>query len=458
MNQQDREKILNQMKNISDKVDGSLDTETQTRGNIIFLGDFEFKGSGLAAKNVHIVEIDSEEQCKVADKTQTRKRTYQIYNEDGKLIATVSEDGIIHFTPEYLEQLKSIDERYFEQLDLENLEFELPEDLSRNDIVITKEELEENKKLDRGKDGRINTRDDENAVLKKEEDQEEKEPEEETEEEKKEQTAQALGINSDEIKSICTINPQEKITDKHNLVDIMPEAAGYKEISIVFSSTNDKSHGEFTIIGITQNGTREPLNSIQPVEGTSTSKNVISVNEDGSKVTEKQVKGLFAINSRGRTEGISVSIGSYGMLEVDYVSNIWDKETRRATPIRTKEAQNQRVTTAKVRENAGDHIEEVEKEGKNYRDKKEEGLDPQTLDGVDIDEADGQGLTLEELKQQIKEKALDKGDMSRGELQEFIKQEIEESGLQLSDEEIENATEEIHEEVLDESRFPRREF
>lgn len=458
MNQQEREKILKQMNNISGRVDESLDANIQERGNIIFFRDFEFKGSGLAAKNVHIVEINCEEQGKVADKNQTGKRMYQIYNEDGELIATVSEDGKIHFTPEYLEQLRNIDERYFEELNLYDVDFELPEELGKNDIVIAKKELEENKQLDRGKDGRTNTRDDENGVLKKEEDQEEKEPEEETEEEKKEQTAQALGINSDEIKSICTINPQEKITDKHNLVDIMPEAAGYKEISIVYSNPNEKSHGEFTIIGINEDGTREPLNSIQSVEGTSTSKNVISVNEDGSKVTEKQVKGLFAINSRGRTEGISVSIGSYGMIEVDYVSNVWDKETRRATPIRTKEAQNQRVTTAKVRENAGDHIEEVEKEGKNYRDKKEEGLDPQTLDGIDVDEADGQGLTLEELKEQIKEEALDKGDMSGAELQEFIIQEIEESGLQLSDEEIKNTTEEIHEEVLDESRFPRREF
>ena len=456
MNRQDREKILNQMSNISDKVDESLEAKTQERGNIIFFGDFEFKGSGLAAKNVHIVEINNQKQTKTANKTVGLRDIYQIYSEEGELIATVSEDGKIHFTPEYLEQLKSIDERYFEQLDLENLEFELPEDLSENDLAITKEELEENKQLERGKDGRANARDDENGALNKEE-QEEKEPEEETEEEKKEKTAQALGIDIDEIRSICTINPQEKITDKANLVDIMPEAAVYKEISIVCSNPNDKSHGEFTVIGITQDGTRELLNSIEPVEGTSTSNNVISVNEDGSKVTEKQVKGLFAINSRGRTDGISISIGNYGMMEVDYVSNIWDKETRRATPIRTKEAQNQRVTTAKVRENAGDHIEEVDKEGENFRKRQEEGIDPQTLDGVDIDEADGQGITLEELKEQIKEDALDKGDMSRAEIQEFIREKIEESGLQLSDEEIENTTEEIHEEVLDESRFPTRE-
>lgn len=379
------------------------------------------------------------------------QRKKQVYDENGNLMGTLSKDGKIHFIPEYLEQLRNSDKEYFEELNLDDIDLVVQEEVYSNRVTIKDEEIE------RGKDGRKNNQDSKNEDLKKEE-QEEKESEEETEEEKKEQTAQALGINSDEIKSICTINPQEKITDKHNLVDIIPEASEYKEISIVYSNPNDKSHGEFTIIGITQDGTREPLNSIQPVEGTSTSKNLISVNEDGSRVTEKQVKGLFAINSRGRTEGISVSIGSYGMMEVDYVSNIWDKETRRATPIRTKEAQNQRVTTAKVRENAGDHIEEVEKEGKNYRDKKEEGLDPQTLDGIDVDEADGQGLTLDELKEQIKEEALDKGDMSREEMQEFIRQEIKESGLQLSDEEIENAIQEIREDVLDESRFPRREF
>ena len=99
----------------------------------------------------------------------------------------------------------------------------------------------------------------------------------------------------------------------------------------------------------------------------STNKNVISINEDGSRVEEKQVKGLMRINARNRDDGLSISIGDYGMMNIDYVSNVMDKENRRATPIRTKEAENQRVASDRVRENAGDSKEEMTAEGKIYR-------------------------------------------------------------------------------------------
>lgn len=442
MDQSKREIILKQMSDISRKVDEGLEPKTQARGKMAFYSDFEFKGSNLAVRNVHIVEIESQKQDESAD-------IYQIYSEDGELIATVSADGKIHFAPEYLEQLKDIDERYFEQLNLENIDFELPRDLSEDDIVITKEELEQHKGIERARETKTKADDSKKEELKKEE--EKKEAEAETEEEKKEKAAQVLDVKKDEIKSICSINPQEKITDKYNLIDIMPEAAEYREISIVYAN------GKFNIIGVGEDGNREQLSSIEPIEGTSTSKSVISVNEDGSTVTEKQVKGLFRINSRSRNDGISVSIGDYGMMDVDYVSNVMDRETRRATPIRTREAENQRRATSKVRENAGDSIGEMKKEGEIFREKQKEGIDPQSLDGIDIDEADGQGLTLEELKEQIKEKALAKGDMSRGEMQEFIRSEISESGLELSDDEIEEAVEDIREDIVDESRFPTME-
>ena len=451
MDQKQRDKILDKMVEISKKVDGNLDSRVHERGNMTYYRNFEFKGSGLAVKNVHIVDISNQKTDQTGNK---EGKIYEIYSDKGQLIATVSEEGKVHFTQEYLEQLRSIDENYFEQLYLEDIDFELPDELNENDIVATREEIEEHsgKELDRKKDG-SKTKETERE---RDEQEEEKEVEQETEEEKKEKTAEALGIDVSELKSVCSIDPQQKITDKHNLIDLMPEAGQYKEISIVYSGANEKSHGQFTVLGVTRDGTREVINSIEPVEGTTTTRSVISVNEDGSEVSEKQVKGLLRINSRSRNDGISVSIGDYGMMDIDYVSNIMDKENRRATPIRTREVQNQRIATAKVRENAGDSIDEMRKEGQNFRDEQEDGIDSQSLDGIDIDEADGQGLTLEELKAQIKEKALDKGDMSRGEMEEFIQSEISESGLSLTEEEIAETTKDIREDVIDESRFPTR--
>ncbi len=466
MKEEEKNKIINHMNQIGKLVDSGLDADSQKRENTMYFRDFEFGNSGLAIKNVYIVEIKQKIQEKTADnpeKNADKKEkkdnltTYEIFDDNDKLIAMVSSEGKVQFVPEYLEQLKENYGEYFKQLELDDIDFELPKELKENDIVMTKAELAEREKngLERNKEGKKEQKQEGNSEKEKEEEEEEKEPDQETEEEKKEKTAKALNIDKDEIKAVSTINPSEKITDKYNLVDLMPEASKYASVSIVCSTPNEKSNGQFTILGVKQDGTREPISSIEPVEGTTGNKNVISINEDGSKVEEKQVKGLLRINARNRDDGIAVSIGDYGMLNVDYVSNIMDKENRRSTPIRTMESENQRIPSAKVKENAGDSKEEVKQEGRIYRQKEEDGMDPQTLDGIDTDQMDGK-MTLEELKKQILDKALEEGDMSRNEQKEFIEAEINKSGLELSEDEKQKTVEEINTEIVDESRFPDR--
>ena len=451
MKEEEKNKIIDHMNQIGKLVDSGLDADSQKRENTMYFKNFEFGNSGLAIKNVYIVEIKQKIQEKTADnpeKNADKKEkednltTYEIFDDNDKLIAMVSSEGKVQFVPEYLEQLKENYGEYFKQLELDDIDFELPKELKENDIVMTKAELDEREKngLERNKEG------------KKEQKQE---GDSEKEKEKREKTAEALNIDKDEIKAVSTINPSEKITDKYNLVDLMPEASKYASVSIVCSTPNEKSNGQFTILGVKQDGTREPISSIEPVEGTTGNKNVISINEDGSKVEEKQVKGLLRINARNRDDGIAVSIGDYGMLNVDYVSNIMDKENRRSTPIRTMESENQRIPSAKVKENAGDSKEEVKQEGRIYRQKEEDGMDPQTLDGIDTDQMDGK-MTLEELKKQIVDKALEEGDMSRNEQKEFIEAEINKSGLELSEDEKQKTVEEINTEIVDESRFPDR--
>ncbi len=462
MNQTKKNEVLDTMAQIANQVDAHLDANYQERGNITYYSDFKFKGSGHGVENVYTVETPVRKERETGDNQEINATIYEIYDESRNLIATVTEDGKIHFTAEYLEELREINPEYFEQLNLDDLDFELPEELKENDIVMTKEELREHerKQLDRDKEGRTQEEGNRQKDNENKDKQEKEEKQATEEEEKREQVAEALGIDSSEIKSICTINPREKITDKHNLVDMMPEAEGYDEIMIAYGSANEKSHGQFTMLGVkkdekTQNTTYTPLTSIEPVEGTSSGKDVISVNKDGTEVTEKQVKGLFRINSRGRNDGISVSIGNYGMMDVDYVSNVMDKEHRRATPIRTKGPENVRTANAEVRENAGDSIEEVKREGRIFRAKEKDGIDPQSLDGIDIDRADGGEMTLEELKAHITEKTLEQG-VSQTERREFIESEITQSGLELSEDEIEHTTNEIETRVIDESRFETR--
>ena len=87
---------------------------------------------------------------------------------------------------------------------------------------------------------------------------------------------------------------------------------------------------------------------------------------------------------------------------------------------------------------------------------KKSGISPQTMDGIETENVDG-NITLEELKEKIKEELLENGDdMSRKERHEFIESRIGESELSLSEDEIEKTVEEIDEEALDESRFPTR--
>lgn len=442
MKEEKKKQTLQKMTEISSLVDERLkeNGENQNRRNIIYYQDFEFKGSGLGQKNVYIVEIENELQKQESQnkKQQETYLIYEIYDEDNQLIATVDKSGEVHFTEQYIESLKEIDEKYFELLKLDEIDFELPEELKENDLVMTKEELAEYQEKILGKSGTKGN---------------ESQKKQETEEEKKEKSAQALQIKPEDIRSISTIDPKQKMTDKDNLISLMPETAKYDEISIICTKAGDNSQGRFTILGIKNDGTREELKGMESIEGTSTNKEVISVNEDGSEVKEKQVQGLFRINSGNRMNGISVAIGDYGMMEIDYVSNIMDKENRRSTAITTKEMQNRRIPTAKVRENAGDSIDEMEKEGERFRRNQEKGIDPQSIDGIETDEY--YGKTLEEIKQEIIDKMLNKDEMSIEELRESIQTELEESELDLTEEEIDKNIDEIATKIVDEKRANR---
>lgn len=446
MNQSERERIIDNMIKLSNLLDENLVKNEKTKESITYYRNFEIKGSNLEVKNVYIVEIKGEKQAKTANKSE-ENTTYEIYDKNSEKIADIDANGKIHFVPEFIERLRQIDKDYLEQLNLDDLDFELPEELDSQDIKLSKEELSKERTQ------KERTKEETNEGNEKKDEKQEKEEknlENETEEEKKQKAAEALNIDEEEIKSISTIDPNQKITDKYTLRDIIPEIASSKMLTVAYTK-----EGNFTILNVKADGTREKIDSLDSIEGVATNKNVISINEDGSKVEEKQVKGLMRVNARNREDGLAISIGDYGMMNIDYVSNVMDKEHRRATPIRTKESENQRIANERVRENAGDSKDEMEREGKKFRANEEKGINPQTLDGIETENIDG-NATLDELKKQIKEEVLDKGDMSRIETKEYIEGRIQEAGLSLSEDEVNNTVNEIETQVLDESRFPTR--
>ena len=304
-----RNEVVENMLSLSEKISEELKQRGQEIDNIGYYKDFEFKGSGLAVNDVFIVKFkDSNDKVPKSRENEEgkEKELYEIYDKDNNLIATVDEAGSVQFEADFVEGLKEINERYFDTLELEEAEFELPEELKKDDLVLTKEELEEkqiSKKLDSV--GKV--------------------------------------IGSKEIDSYSEIDtdqtPQfEKLTNKQELdadirvtqtetlADLIPELKekGIVKVGVVYSDFSKGQSGRFSFVGIDRNGQIQTIDSLDNIDGTTTGQKVTSLNSvDGSLVEQEQVAGMARLSDRTNTNGeeeyLSVRQGDYGIIEVDYV-------------------------------------------------------------------------------------------------------------------------------------------
>lgn len=288
--------------------------------------DFQFKGTGLAQEDVFI--------AKVVNKTDNNI-TYEIYSETtNSLIATVTPDGKIHFMPEYLEMLRDINEEYFETLRLEDSEFELPE-LEKEDISLPQEDLKEEK-------DKVKIKDVEELM--------------EDEEVKSYSEADVNQKVFDKVTNKQEIDADVRVTETETIADMIPsiKEKGFVKIGVVYSEKVEGGSGMFSFVGITQDGNIELVDGLENIEGTTTGQKVTSINNiDGSKIEQEQVAGMVRINGRnsfnGEEEYLSVKVGQYGILEVDYVrENLGADEENRyfSAPIETNSIQ---PTTREVR-------------------------------------------------------------------------------------------------------------
>lgn len=336
MDTKNRDDRINNMLKLREILQEELAENRQEISNIGYYKDFQFKGTSLGVNDVYIVKIkdDSVPEKDIEPREDDETYIYRIYDEDNNLIATVDKEGNVLFSPEYLE---NIDERYLETLDLEDAEFELPEELGKDDIVLNSEELEmeENKK-------RL---DDVSKVI------------------------GSNNINSySEMKTDQTpafekvtnkqeLDPNTRVTQTETLADMIPEIKekGIVKIGVVYSEHSKGQNGRFSFVGLDKDGQIHNIDSLENTQGTTTGQTVTSINSrDGSVVEEEQVAGLVRINGRnslnGQEEMLSVKVGQYGILEVDYVRADLseDKENRYlSAPIETR---NIRPTTREVRE------------------------------------------------------------------------------------------------------------
>ena len=336
MDTKNRDDRINNMLKLRKILQEELAENKQEISNIGYYKDFQFKGTSLGINDVHIVKIkdDSVLEQDMDPRQKDETYIYRIYDEDNNLIATVDEEGNVLFSPEYLE---NIDERYLETLDLEDAEFELPEELGKDDIVLNSEELEmeENKK-------RL---DDVSKVI------------------------GSNNINSysemrtdqtpafEKVTNKQELDPNTRVTQTETLADMIPELRekGIVKIGVVYSDHSKGQNGRFSFVGLDKDGQIHNIDSLENAQGTTTGQTVTSINSrDGSVVEEEQVAGLVRINGRnslnGQEEMLSVRVGQYGILEVDYVRADLseDKENRYlSAPIETR---NIRPTTREVRE------------------------------------------------------------------------------------------------------------
>ncbi|MCI9177402.1 MAG: hypothetical protein HFJ28_02230 [Clostridia bacterium] len=309
--------------------------------NVTYYEEFEFKNVGLRDRNLYITKLEI---------GQGKQKTvvYEIYDENANLIATVDIKGKIHFMPEYIEALRKIDARYVEMLNLEDAKFELPEELGENDISLQEIEIKEAQKL-----------------LQKEE-------QEETSIEKAKDITKAEEIEAysemqtnqtfDKITNKQEIDPNAKVTQTETLADMIPEIKqkGFVKIGVVYSDRTKTNHGRFTFVGITAQGEMMPIESLENAQAASTGQSIMSINSnDGSVIEKEQVSGMVKLN-RGNTlnateEYLSIKIGQYGVIEVDYVRRQLGKNKEDAYFSAPVETQNQMPTTRQVKEMMDKH-------------------------------------------------------------------------------------------------------
>lgn len=338
MKEKNRESITENILQMYTSISEELGERGQEIENIGYYKDFEIKNSGLAISDAYIVKLKDSEDTKTRDENEQKERIiYEIRDQDNNLIASVNELGEIQFEESYLESLREINEGYFDSLTLDEAEFELPEELERDDIVLTKEEIEE-------KQSERRISDVSKAIGSKEINS--------YSEMKTDQTPVF-----DKVVNKQEIDPNARVTQGETLADMIPEIKqkGIVKVGVVYSDHSKGQNGRFSFVGIDKDGQIQTIDSLENTQGVTTGQTITSINSrDGSLVEQEQVSGLVKINGRstanGQEEMLSVRVGQYGILEVDYVRADLsrDKDERYlSAPIETK---NQRPTSRAVRD------------------------------------------------------------------------------------------------------------
>ena len=265
-------------------------------------------------QDVFLVERSSEQNLENNKDTEPSGPIYDIYIRDGQIKMGTIENGVITFTPEYLQMMMELSPFIYQTLMMQQgKSYEIAEgfvDVSREEDGIQLNPMEMSKEdIEKEMQERVGLQGQEKLT---EQDQEPKDEEQAIEE-----IAIKTGLSIEDIKSCASLDPKEKITDSQSFEDLTNTVGKYVKVFPVASNSKTQGTSRFVFYGITPKGEVEQVPGFEERDGVNTGKEIYSMNRDGSVVKEKQTSALFML--RNGEEGFSVTIGQYGMIEVDYI-------------------------------------------------------------------------------------------------------------------------------------------
>ena len=286
--------------------------------NIIYLPNMtinpENVQNAFQEQDVFLVERSSEQNLENNKDTEPSGPIYDIYIRDGQIKMGTIENGVITFTPEYLQMMMELSPFIYQTLMMQQWKsYEIAEgfvDVSREEDGIQLNPMEMSKEdIEKEMQERVGLQGQEKLT---EQDQEPKDEEQAIEE-----IAIKTGLSIEDIKSCASLDPKEKITDSQSFEDITNTVGKYVKVLPIASNSKTQGTSRFVFYGITPKGEVEQVPGFEERDGVNTGKEIYSMNRDGSVVKEKQTSALFML--RNGEEGFSVTIGQYGMIEVDYI-------------------------------------------------------------------------------------------------------------------------------------------
>lgn len=146
------------------------------------------------------------------------------------------------------------------------------------------------------------------------------------------------------------INMKDKITETKTFEDLVPEV---KEKGIVDVRVRRIDQTKFKFIGIDKDRNQLELETLQQTEGTNPAQEVIEVNEDGSEVKKDTVMTMLKIekgeNEGRENEGFTVTLGAYGIPEINYYRRDETENKYTSIPVNLENT-NQKIVQTDVQE------------------------------------------------------------------------------------------------------------